>query len=1157
MPDFIGARDRVLAKLSEELVGPKPVGKPLDTAAGPKFDSWDQAEGPWHDATTGEEILTAAGPTTRYGIGVLFPISPTPSGGAAVAGGDDDVDEHDEVPSDKQMPDEEFGRLGGSMVDSLQGAGTGSGDDDDFDLDTANTYKPSSIGVTCRVRVPPGSRIALTAEFGRYWELAVRIGTAERSWFRRQPVTLRAVFTAEDLTRSAGRKIIDEDPSARERTGDDHLSIQVQAYSRPTEDLSERLVTFYVANRTSGRKDTASLFQAGFKVAAVDGAAVLPYRSGTVDVSDDPEQASIALLYRHHETFAVGHGCAADWGRADDDGAVKWIKATALPVYETPSITPVIKLRNREELKVDMRVLADTDRSGEADRQINKLLEAYASWIKKRRTEVDNLPTGMRETANEHLRECQEALDRMHGGWDLVRHDPKIRKAFVLANRAMLTQQARSSQDLRTVTVDADGFFTFAGQPPTSEPGNDRGFWRPFQIAFFLTTLESVANGASANRDTVELIFFPTGGGKTEAYLAVAAFSMFLRRLRHNGDVGTDVLMRYTLRLLTTQQFLRASSLICAMEEIRERTPELGREEFSIGIWVGGESTPNRRKDAVNAFDKLSSGDENPFLLLRCPWCNAAFGQVRDTQRGKRKKYAVSGYQKVDRSVRFRCSDNRCHFFRRQLPVYVVDDDLYEVRPTLVIGTIDKFAMLAWKPEARAIFGIGPDGDRICSPPGLVIQDELHLISGPLGSMSGLYEGVIEDLCTDTRVGRVKPKIVASTATIRRYREQVQNLYGRERTRLFPPHGLTADNSFFATWARQENGELQPGRRYVGVHGPGLGSMQTLQVRTASALLQAPMELPPDERDPWWTCLNFFNSLRELGNTLTLLQADIPTYLGGLNKRDGLDRDRQRWPRRTPELTSRLKNDQVPQAIADLEIRAGETGCIDVCLASNIIEVGIDIDRLSLMTVVGQPKTTSQYIQVTGRVGRRWEERPGLVVTLYGAAKPRDRSHFEQFRSYHERLYAQVEPTSVTPFALPVLERAVHAALVTYVRQRAPIRQEPYPIPSELAEEAAALLRRRANAVGSGVEPADLERVLHKRLHEWRNWQRTKWDGNPEYGDPGNGLMRFPGTTVPQESRRVTWETPSSMRNVDANCRIQVTSGYAAQDGDWPEGGQA
>ncbi|WP_447006671.1 helicase-related protein [Saccharothrix isguenensis] len=1151
MPDFIGARKKVEAALAAELVGPKPGGKPLDTSAALKFTTWEQARGPWHDQATGEEILTEAGPATRYGVGVLFNAESSTRNGTSE---DEDRIGENDIPSDKRMPEQDFAKLSANIRDSLQGANTKFADDDDFDLGSANTYRPSSMGVTCRVRLPKGSRVKLSAGFGRYRVLPVRIGEAERSWFRREQVTVHAVFTAEDLTAHVGRKTVHEDASAGERTGDEDLDIGVGAYSRSIDDSEDRLVTFYIENRTTGRKDLASLFQSGFTVTAQDGAVVLPYRSAADEFSDDPEQAGITMLYRKHEMYAVGHGCAANWGDVVDAEGVDWVKATVLPVFEAPSITPVIK-RGGRELTVDMRVLADEARMSEALTQIGGLLDAYNSWIADKRAEIVTLPDQMKATAQDHLDECVAALRRMRAGWRLVQDVPKVRKAFLLANRAMLTQQARSSGDVRKATLDADGSFVFAGKPPTSEPPVERGQWRPFQIAFFLAVLESVANGDSEHRETVELIFFPTGGGKTEAYLAVAAFSMFLRRLEDKADVGTEVLMRYTLRLLTSQQFLRASALVCAMEELKEKTPELGLEEFSIGIWVGRGSTPNSRSDALAKLGKLPSGGENPFLLLRCPWCNAAFGAIPEHQKGRWKKYAVAGYRKVGNSVRFLCSDSRCHFHRKPLPVYVVDEDLYARRPTLVIGTIDKFALLAWKPEARSLFGIGPTGERAASPPGLIIQDELHLISGPLGSMAGLYETVIEDLCTGAGPKRVKPKIVASTATIRRYREQVRNLYGRADARLFPPHGLTADDSFFATWARRDDGSLEPGRRYVGVHGPGLGSMQTAQVRTASALLQAPMDLPEDERDPWWTCLTFFNSLRELGNTLTLFQADIPTYLGGMNNRDGLDRNRQRWPRRPLELTSRLRNDEVPRAIADLEVSLGEQGCVDVCLASNIIEVGIDIDRLSLMAVVGQPKTTSQYIQVSGRVGRRWQERPGLVVTLYGAAKPRDRSHFERFRTYHERLYAQVEPTSVTPFALPVLERAVHAAIVAYVRQRGSLMQKPYPVPGELMAKAADLLRERAGLL-DGVDMEDLERILKRRLHQWQHWERTKWDANPEYGDPANGLIRWPGTSVEEKVRGRTWETPTSMRNVDANCKIEVTSSYAAHAGDSAEEGE-
>lgn len=512
----------------------------------------------------------------------------------------------------------------------------------------------------------------------------------------------------------------------------------------------------------------------------------------------------------------------------------------------------------------------------------------------------------------------------------------------------------------------------------------------------------------------------------------------------------------------------------------------------------------------------------------------------------------IIGYEQVGRDrVVLRCVDSQCRYSRRSgLPVHLVDEDIYEVRPSIVIGTVDKFAMMAWRPQARNLFGLDEQGERIVSPPGLIIQDELHLISGPLGSMVGLYEPVIDELCTDRRGEKpIPPKIIASTATIRRYEDQIKGLFGREDVALFPPHGLEDGRSFFAEPARLADGSLEPGRRYVGVMSASLGSMQTVQTRVAAATLQAATRVPEADRDGYWTNLNFFNSLRELGNTVSLLESDVPDYLTGLVRRDGID---PRWPNRTMELTSRRRSDEIPRAIEQLQARyipeQERQEAIDVCLASNIIEVGVDIDRLGLMTIVGQPKTTAQYIQVSGRVGRRADVSPGLVITIYGAAKPRDRSHYERFLTYHQQLYAQVEPTSVTPFATPVLRRALHAAAVAYVRQTAPEDLPPYPFPSAEFDQAIELLRKRALVADADEVPV-LERMADKRAREWDGWERTIWEANPApWGDPKQGLMRFAGTLPDLGSKAVIWDVPTSMRNVDAECRLAISLAYAHAD---------
>ena len=416
--------------------------------------------------------------------------------------------------------------------------------------------------------------------------------------------------------------------------------------------------------------------------------------------------------------------------------------------------------------------------------------------------------------------------------------------------------------------------------------------------------------------------------------------------------------------------------------------------------------------------------------MLNCPWCGAQMGPVEFGRSNQVKGYRQRSNPK---RVEFFCDDPGCDF-RGGLPLHVVDQAIYAARPTLLIGTVDKFALLPWYPEARSLFGLGTDGRS--SPPDLVIQDELHLISGPLGSMVGHYETAIDALCAHEREGeRISAKIVASTATICRAAEQVQKLYDRE-VFLFPPQGLKAGESYFA----HEDAEAH-GRLYIGVFASALSSHVTAQIRVMSSLLQSVKSIgggTPEDLDPYWTLMAYFNSLRELGHAATLIRADIADYLNAMwdrlqiRPREG--NDPRRFINADRELTSRVQSSEIPEVLQQLFVRLDgtkESQPIDVCLATNMIQVGLDVPRLGLMTVVGQPKTTSEYIQATSRVGRA---RPGLVVTVYNPSKPRDRSHFEHFRSYHETIYRWVEPTSVTPFAVPVRDRALHAIAVTLVR---------------------------------------------------------------------------------------------------------------------------
>jgi hypothetical protein len=1160
MPDHIANRDRIIAALREEMVGPSPQGEELDCGKEIVFTDVEDTRKPWKQKGTGDEILQRDAPLNRYGVGILFPFGeaedeevPAEAIPSPVAA--------EELPAALPAPDGEVLSEGAmKRLEEIEGRAVRTEDPSDFDLSVANKFLPGSMGVSFLAEFPEGSELVVEASGGRYTTRKVRYPEGERTWWFRSPVKLRAKF--DGVAVRSKQKLTTKEDGEVEPENIEGLDLRVEVYSRPRREDGRRLVTVCLINRTlnKGARDGSSLFQSLFKVSVVSSSGahhILPYPESDFYRMDEEEE-SLALLYRNTQTYAVGHGCAADWGGQSADNKVGWVSAECFPAFETPSITPDIRREDGSPIEVQMARLAGLDPQGDGMGELSDLVGEYERWIDIRRTEIPQLNRKYRGAAESHIDECARCAERMREGLEYLRANADARLAFRLANHAVLLQQLRSRREPRHVQYDAKQHRLVFSEPylkpdATSVEGG-RGKWRAFQIAFLLMTLRSTAEHGVPERRTVELIWFPTGGGKTEAYLGLTAFALFMRRLQKRDDSGVHVLMRYTLRLLTAQQFQRAAGLICAMDYLRRgMSDRLGGDEFSIGLWLGSATTPNKREDALSILRGLQSPrkghTENSFIVGRCPWCAAQMGPLEHKGRAPRNAPNVVGYEQRGTTVIFKCPDIACEF-SSGLPVYVIDEDIYDRRPSLVIGTVDKFAMLAWKPEARALFGIEEDGRRISSPPGLIIQDELHLISGPLGSVVGLYETLIEELCTDRRGDEpVPPKIVSSTATIRRYREQILALYAREDAALFPPPGLEAADSFFARYARTPDGAPARGRVYVGVNAPGLGSLQNTEVRTYTALLQAPMQFTPEEQDPWWTLLIFFNNLRMLGNSLSLFQSNVPDYFKIM-----FNRTRNKNVRRlndVRELTGRLRSDEVPNAIAALEVSrtSGSGKAVDVCLASNIIEVGVDIDRLSLMAVVGQPKTTSQYIQVTGRVGRRWWERPGVVVSLYSAAKPRDRSHFEKFRSYHERLYAQVEPTSVTPFSPPALDRALHAVMAAYVRQAGDEEKarKPYPFPEDMIERLREIMLPRIRAVDPGEEE-NFERVFTKRAEEWKRWERTLWENS--FGAQQGGetpLLRPAGAYVSRENSNISWATQQSMRNVDAEGQIEITQLYLTE----------
>jgi len=737
----------------------------------------------------------------------------------------------------------------------------------------------------------------------------------------------------------------------------------------------------------------------------------------------------------------------------------------------------------------------------------------------------------------------------MKEGVQLLNKNEKVNRAFKLMNRAMLLQQLNYSIETRNwiieknapVTKVKDAVIPAINDSSTWKQG--LGAWRPFQLAFILMNLNSMFDAQHQDREMVDLIWFPTGGGKTEAYLGLSAFTIFLKRLRDKNDSGTTVLMRYTLRLLTAQQFQRAASLICACDKIRkENEEELGTPRITIGLWVGSDSTPNKRDAAKKAFQLMEQGreEENPFIVLKCPWCGSQMGYLKEARANK-----VKGYKRVPingkQTIVFQCDNKACDFstLDNRLPLMVIDEDIYDYPPTLLIGTVDKFAMLTWRPEAKTLFGFRGK-ERPCSPPELIIQDELHLISGPLGSMVGLYETMIEELCT---VNNIKPKIIASSATISRAKEQINSLYGRgtNNVNIFPAQCLSAGDSFFAY---EDNAST--GRIYTGIFASALPSHATAQVRVLSALLQSVKSIPvadEKERDPYWTALTYFNSIRELGHAATLIRADIREYMNSIWIRKAIKGDERRFINRDIELTSRINSNDIPEYLEQLlKSWTGDKSeyPVDVCLATNMISVGVDIPRLGLMTVIGQPKTTSEYIQATSRVGRS-KKGPGIIFTIYNCSKPRDRSHFEHFQEYHSKIYSKVEPTSVTPFSAPARERALHAILVGLIRFYSTDQstEKPRPFPNkDVIERVTQIIYDRVNLIDAEEYDSTLK-LLEEKIIEWQLELPIEYGG---FGNQQNSVLMYPAGTSISENLKGAWSTPTSMRNVDSSCEAYIMS---------------
>ena len=1036
------AREQLLAGLTRDLIGPQGA----------------------------EDELITASPGDQYIAGILYPIADAPAGED-----DDDADAADDA-----------------------------GDSPGEAISMTDMRRPNMMGVSFAV-VGDAPIVRVQGGAGRYeplhraddGTLAEAMNARETSCWRRITIELAAELPVSDqLSR------VD---------GPEGLAWWVRGLRSGAQDggPSRWQVTVVLTNENApppGRfeAERATFFQTGFDVRVEPPAALVPRRSTLKGT--DADSLSNAVIYRRAEEWAVGHICAADWGKDERGSVVKtsWIPTTTVPTMNADGHPLFREESQRSSGSADGAFDAAALASAPTEKLralLGVIPTAYEHWLDVEEGRIPDmeatgeLSADLAAQAQSHVEEGRRIAQRIRAGIEMLATDGQALTAFRLAQEAMCIQRRWSS------------------------PDRPRLVWRPFQLAFQLLTLGGIARpttksgGPGDERLTMDLLWFPTGGGKTEAYLGLTAFTLFLRRLRGTGPArgdGVAVLMRYTLRLLTVQQFERAARLVVACDHIRRTRSGgvelLGETLFAIGLWVGSGATANKLKDAETAEEQQRAQQ-----LARCPACGVD---------------GALTWRIDPRTFEVQCDNSACEVHGTPLGIWTIDQVIYERQPGLVIGTIDKFAQITRNEATASLFGE--------SPPELIIQDELHLISGPLGTVAGIYEAAIDLICTK---GGVPPKVVGSTATIRRAGDQVLQLFNRGVVQ-FPPPILDVEDSCFAIVDADA-----PGRLYAGVTTSGRSPKFILQAACAS-LMQWAWELPvsDSERDPYWTLVAYFNSLRELGGALVMMQDDVQdsvlTY-SGLHGAGATPRPIDDLPL---ELTSRVDQADIPSFLVQLE-RNYPDQPIAAVLATNMISVGVDIPRLGLMVVNGQPKGMAEYIQATSRVGRG--SVPGLVLTAYNAGRPRDRSHYEAFRTWHQTLYREVEATSVTPFAPRARDRALHAAIVALARHKVGGMLKSPVLTPDRRRQLEVLIDDLAQRVAS-VDPdeeAGVRMDSRAFLDRWENRTglKTYWHDQK----PTEALLVSLETVAAAKATVGDWRhaavgTPNSMRNVEAETLFQM-----------------
>ena len=1019
---------------------------------------------------SGEDEEISEYPTDRYLTGILYPRN------EHMAGEDDDKSEIE---------------TGAAIQEGRSGV----------EISIGKSYKPTTAGISFSLQSeenPP--LITATIECGMYnpyWTDDEGTQYAERPNNRKTKILWKRTNVSKPID-------LEIKPGTDTKDLTEHGLSKICLFIRASRHKSIMTVTLQAYNSNKFEigtpyyeKERSTLFQFKMKVSTQKKTTFCPRPVHSYVSSDDEDTSIATLIYRETKEYATGHNCSATWNK-DKEGNITNVETEWIPQQKVHSVDSNGDEIFDTEFHTNKASFPTAKFLSEEPKEnslisLRILVGAFEKWLEKEQQKIDSLDDSFKKQAQDNIDNAREiAISRMKAGIDLLEEDQNVYKAFQLANQAMQIQAAWKS-----------GFSN--GIPETKESILK---WRPFQLSFALMTLHSLVKGDSEHRNVMDLIWFPTGGGKTEAYLLLTAFTLFYRRIHEEGKIsayGVAVFMRYTLRTLTIQQFERAASLITACEFVRNSSSEmsslLGKKRFSVGLWVGESSTPNKYERAVECMDNLDEST-SPAQIEKCPACNAEIAWRHDDER---------------RSILALCENEDCNL--SEIPVITVDDQIYEELPSLIIGTVDKFAQIVRQNNAVKLFGLRTPHN----PPDLIIQDELHLISGPLGTIVGVYEIAIDKFCS---LGDCKPKIIGSTATIRRAKEQVSALFDR-KVYQFPPPIIDADNSCFA-----KTDFNSPGRVYVGITTAGRSQKFALQA-VAASLIQSinDRNILEEEADNFSTLVSYFNSLRVLGGALIVMQNEVEMFLKAYAARRGEDKRELNAPE---EMTSRKKSKEIPKILDRLKLKKEDPDFIDVLLATNMLSVGVDIPRLGLMLVAGQPKTMSEYIQATSRVGR--QSVPGLIVTLYNNNKIRDRAHYESFKTWHQSLYRELEGSSVTPFAARARDKVLHAALIVLARYMIPELNDKPVLTPESRQKIEELIVPYIMERVKRIDDRELDDTAHQLSRILDKWEYR--DGLKNYWGRKDSLLTSADDAAQlyavYNKKAEGISTPNTMRNVEA-----------------------